>query len=294
MASNSTTEPAAGPSAAAEERAGPASGWRGPLALEYRSRGGRTVLTRRRHQGPLLVQRTFHPEGAPCHSYLIHPPGGVAGGDRLVLDATLHPGSHALLTTPAAAKFYRTDGPLAHQTQTFSVGPGATLEFLPMETILHGGSRVHLDNRFDLAPDAVLCTWDLLCLGRPGSGDTYTGGRCRQDLRVHRDGAPILHERLDLVHGEPLLDRPWGLDGHTTVGTLIAVPAPEGTVARVREALEGCGVARFGVTAVGEAVVVRCLANGAEAGRACMERAWAALREPVTGRPPCPPRIWKT
>ncbi|WP_018876580.1 urease accessory protein UreD [Thioalkalivibrio sp. ALE31] len=275
-------------------QAAPDSGWLGRLELGYAPRGGRTILARRRHQGPLLVQRSFHPEGPVCHSYVIHPPGGVAGGDRLQMEVTLAPDSQALLTTPAAAKFYRTRQASARQEQGFTVGPGASLEFLPMETILHGQSRVRLHNRFHLARSARLCTWDVLCLGRPGHGDHYAGGACLQDLWIERDGAPLLHDRLNLEHGDPLLTRPWGLDGHPVLGNLVATPAPDGIEQALRDHLGTLESLRVGVSRIGDVLVLRCLGPGAEAIRMLLQRAWRFLREPVIGRAPCDPRIWTT
>ncbi|MDN3516401.1 urease accessory protein UreD [Aquisalimonas lutea] len=279
-----------------EDVSGPpvGAGWLGWLDLDYQVRGGRTVLVRRRHEGPLLVQRSFHPEGPVCHNYVIHPPGGLAGGDRLNLDVRIGPEGHALLTTPAAAKFYRTERAAAVQEQTFDVGDGAALEFLPMESILHGRSDTVLRNRFRLAPDARLCTWDILCLGRPGSGDHFEGARCRQELVIERSGAPLLHECLNLAHGDPLLERPWGLDGHSAIATLVATPAPDDLEARLREALVGVEGVRLGVTRMNDVLVLRCLAPGTEVARGVLERAWRVLREPVLGRAPSPPRIWKT
>lgn len=270
------------------------AGWLGHLQLGYQFRGRRTVLARRRHQGPLLVQRSFHPEGDVCHSYIIHPPGGVVGGDRLCLDVTVDEGANALLTTPAAAKFYRSAGPVAYQAQTFDVATGAALEFLPMETILHGRSRTALHNRFRLGADARLCTWDILCLGRPGSGDHFEQGDCVQDLVIEREGTCVLHERLNLAHGDPLLTRPWGLGGHPALGALVATPAPEGLEATLREAVTVPPGLHLGVTRIGDVLLLRCLGPGAEAIRRVLEQAWACLREPVMGRTPVPPRIWKT
>ena len=114
---------------------------------------GRTRLVERRHKGPLVVQRPFWPEGDPCHVYLVHPPGGVVGGDELRIDAQLDPGAHALITTPAATKFYRCEGRISSQAQELRAA-GATLEWLPQENIFYRGAdartatRVHIDGAF--------------------------------------------------------------------------------------------------------------------------------------------------
>lgn len=273
---------------------GTGDGWLASLQLRYAEREGRTVLAHRRHQGPLLVQRSFHPEGAPCHSYLIHPPGGVVGGDRLLLDAELAEGSHAVLTTPAAAKFYRSGGRRAEQRQTFHVADGAALEYLPAETILHGGCDVMLGSRFELSGNARLCTWDVLCLGRPGSGDHYVGGACVQDLRVLRNGEIRLHERLRLHHGDRFLDATWGLDRQVVVGTLVATPAAAGLEGELRDSLNPPACVRWGVTRIADILLLRCLGPRAEEVRRLAEQAWTLLRQPVFDRPPSPPRIWRT
>lgn len=240
------------------------------------------------------MQRSFHPEGSVCHNYLIHPPGGLVGGDQLQLDVHLAADTDVLLTTPAAGKFYRSAGAVASQHQRFRVGAGASLEWLPAETILHGGSRTELCNQFDLDEAGRLLAWEVLCLGRPGSGDDFRQGACLQDLRVHRNGIPLLHDRLRLEAGDALLTRPWGLAGHSVVGTFVATPVPDGLIETVREVVANPPGVRLGLTQMGDLLVCRCLGHGAEQVRTVLETIWAQLREPVLGRAAQPPRIWKT
>src|ERR1044071_2291298 len=93
------------------------AGWEARLALSYAREGERTVVDRRLHCGPLLVQKALYPEGCGvCQSIIVHPPAGIAGGDRLILDARAGRRARAQLTTPAAAKWYRTTGAPAQQT----------------------------------------------------------------------------------------------------------------------------------------------------------------------------------
>ena len=85
-------------------------GWQGSLALRYRSEDGRTRV-HDRHDGPLRVLKSLHPEGdRVCHSVLVHPPGGIVGGDTLAIELALEAGAHALVTTPGATRFYRSLG----------------------------------------------------------------------------------------------------------------------------------------------------------------------------------------
>jgi len=120
-------------------------GWQASLELAFAAdTSGATRLDRRAHRGPFLVQRPFFPEGREvCHVYLLHPPGGLVGGDELRLDLRVGEGARALVTTPAAGKAYRTLGPVSRQTQALSVADGAALEWLPQETIVYDGAAVN-------------------------------------------------------------------------------------------------------------------------------------------------------
>ncbi len=142
-----------------------------------RARG--TVVARRRHEGPFCIQRPFYPGDGACHVYLLHPPGGLAAGDELDLTVDVEPGAAALLTTPAATKFYRSDGAPSVQRQTLRVAAGAALEWLPLDTILFGGSRALIETDVVLAPGARFIGWEQLSLGRPLSGDRYATRHAR-------------------------------------------------------------------------------------------------------------------
>jgi len=285
----------------------PEDGWRARLDLGFEAGPDRTVLRRRRHYGPLRVQRVFHPEGAPCHSYLLHPPGGVVGGDELEIQVNSESGSHALITTPAAGKFYRSAGATAVQRQHFRVGEDAALEWLPALNILHAGARVEMHSRFDVAPGGRLLAWDLLGLGRPGSGDRFEHGSCDLRLDVVAAQRTILAERLRLQGGTPMLQAPWGLQGKGYLATLVAWPATPAMLAELRaqagipgtDPVMGCTLLSGGTgvdlgTRDTGLLVCRWLAQSGETLWEAMIRAWFLLRPLVMERPACPPRIWST
>ena len=128
------------------------SSWHARLELGFRDSGTRTVLAHRRHIGPLMVQRPFYPEGSICHVYLLHPPGGLVGGDSLTVDVDVAGGARALVTTPAAGKFYRSAQRTARQVQRCRVAANLDAPFACPDDCLFFESRSITDagwQRFD-------------------------------------------------------------------------------------------------------------------------------------------------
>lgn len=272
------------------------AGWRARLDLEFESRAGRSVLTRRIHSGPLRVQRPFYPEGDEvCHVYVLHPPGGVVGGDELEIDVAVGDASKALLTTPAAGKFYRSNGMLARQTQHLMVGADAVLEWLPQETIVFDGAHVNMATRIELEHEARFIGWEVLCLGRPGAGERFEHGVVRQNWEIWRDGKPLLVERALYKQGGAALDAAWGLAGQPVCGTLVCVGSEAGLIERVREATAQLNISGlFSVSQLAEVLVCRYLGPHGEEARRCFIQAWEILRPAILQRPACAPRIWAT
>lgn len=274
----------------------PQAGWRAELALGFGRRSGRTVLTRRRHAGPLLVQRPFYPEGpGVAHCYVLHPPGGIVGGDSLALEISVDAGAHGLITMPAATKTYASKGAVAHLTNTLHVAPGGWLEWLPAETIAFDGTRFHQETRVHLHGDAGFLGWDILCLGRPAAGEAFTHGWVRQGLSLFIDGALALRERGLMEGGSPLLQDRCGWAGFP-VSALLVARWPDGAVLEpLRAALGPCGDAGlWAATHVHGFVVLRFLGREAMAARHCLARAWRILRPVLRGLPAEPPGAWRT
>lgn len=269
--------------------------WRGELALQFAANERGTVVARRRHEGPFCIQRPFYPGDGACHVYLLHPPGGLAAGDELVLDASAERGAAALLTTPAATKFYRSDGNPSVQRQRLRVAAGASLEWLPQESILFGGSRALVETKIELAAGARFLGWEQLSLGRPLSGDRYAAGTLEQRVRIDCDGEPLLHESLRFSAGDRLLEAGCGLQSFGVCGALYAFPAIDPLLVRVRSRIGAVTPSlRCAATLLGELLVVRCLAAEPESLRNLFEALWCELRPGVVGRAPCPPRVWRT
>lgn len=264
------------------------SGWSAHLQLRFVKRGDVTRLGARKHYGPLLVQRPFYPEGAPCHVYILHPPGGIVAGDRLELDIHLEPGSHALLTMPGASKFYRSIGPTAQLAQRFHLAADSTLEWLPHDSIFFDGARARLDSRFTLEPGARLLAWETLCLGRPVMNEHFEHGALDSRLQVELPHEPGLHERLRVEGGH--LEK---LGGYPLVATFCAAPADTHLLEQVRQVLDDVDTPA-GATLLGPLLVIRLLDNDNQHVQRTLQRLWHLLRPAVLGLAPSPPRIWAT
>jgi len=270
------------------------AGWEAGLDLGYTRSGDRTHLARRRHWGPLMVQRSFYPEGGEvCHTYIIHPPGGVVGGDRLDISVGCAQSARALVTTPGATRFYRAPGRIARQRQILTVGNRACLEWLPQETILFDGANTVLETIVDVAAGGIFFGWEILCLGRPASDEDFSHGDCRQKLEIRRDGRLLLSDCARFA-SRSLLGAPWGLSGKPVSGMLLLVPASEMALNMARASLSEQPHCQQAATLVDGVLVVRCLADTAEQCRQVLSQVWHGLRPLYLDRPACVPRIWAT
>lgn len=269
--------------------------WRARLDLGYRRDGERTVLTTRAHQGPLVVQKSLYPEGdAVCQNVIIHPPGGIVGGDTLAVNVDAGPRTHAQLTTPGAAKCYRSGGPFACQHIRLRAARGATLEWLPQETIVFDASKIELELAIDLVDDARFLGWDVICLGRSAAGERFDRGALRQRLTLTRDGTPTFAERAVLHGGAPLLTSPVGLQGNPVFGTFLAA-APIVTHAMLESCRQVLPMAGEGaVTRLPGVLIARYRGASAAAARHYFVELWRKLRPALALRAAVPPRIWAT
>jgi urease accessory protein len=279
---------------ASEEAARP--GWQARLALGFERRGASSALVQREHFGPLRVQKALYPEGPDvCHAILLHPPGGIAGGDSLEISVNVGAGARALLTTPGAGKWYRAGGRQASQSLRVRVGEGGVVEYLPQETIVFDGAEAQMQTHIELAAGALFCGWEILCLGRTASGERFSHGRLELATRIEKQGQPLWLERGRLLGGSSWLAAAPGLAGFpVSASLLLAGRAVEPDWLAACRALPVADGLLTGVTALPELLVARCLAPGAEAARRWLREVWQQLRPLALGKPPVLPRIWNT
>lgn len=277
--------------------AGPPSGWAASLHLDFDAVGGRTRLRRAVHQGPLRVQRSFHPEGPEvCQVLVLHPPGGVAGGDRLALHLAAGPGAFAQLSTPGAGKWYRAAGRPARQDLAARLADGATVEWLPQETLIFDEADATLQTRVRLGPGATWLALEVMALGRQARGERYTRGRLALGSRIDdAEGRPLWFEQGAFEAGHPWFRQASGLGGLAAFGTLVlAGPVAEPAWLDACRGLPAPPGVEASATALPRVLLLRARGPSAAAVRAHLLAAWAALRPRALGRPAQPPRIWRT
>jgi len=276
--------------------------WHARLTLDYQPDAA-TAGTRLdfRHDGPLRVLKSLFPEGPEvCHTVVVHPPGGIVGGDTLAVEMDVATGAHALVTTPGATRFYRSAGERAAQRVNARVAAGARLEWLPLETLVHSAALADNHMRFELAPGAEMFGWDCVALGLPAADAPFAAGEYRHDIAV---GPRWLERGRTSATDTDLLDAPCGWAGHRALGTLWFAAGTALDDAR-REALleaarEIAGAHALAATAGAtspqpDVVVLRVLAPRVEPIHELLARVWRAWRTLAWGREACAPRVWRT
>ena len=272
--------------------------WPARLAL-IASRDAEATRVHARHDGPLRLLKTLYPEGsAVAHAVLVHPPGGLVGGDRLDIDIDVQPGAHLLVTTPAATRFYRSNAGEAAQVVQARVAAGARLEWLPQETLAYPACDARNEVRLSLAPGASLFATEVLGLGLPAAGEPYERGRLLQHLEI--TGQWLDRGRLD-AGDRALLDGPCGLAGHRILGTLAyAQTTPLDGAAPLLDDARALldDVPRSGITQLngprGTVLLARVVGDEIETVTQALRRIRALWRERLWQLPSADPRIWST
>jgi urease accessory protein len=273
--------------------------WPARLSLSATRDGGGATRVHARHDGPLRLLKTLYPEGpGVAQVVLVHPPGGLVGGDRLDIQLDLQAGAHLLVTTPAATRFYRSNAGEAAQVVQASVGECGRLEWLPQETLAYPGCIARNEVRVSLAPGASLFATEVLGLGLPAAGQAFDTGRLLQHLEI--TGHWLDRGWLDAAD-KALLDGPCGLACHRVLGTLVyaqtqTLADAETLLAHSRALLDG--VAGSGITHLaspqGSVLLARVVGDEVEAVTLALRRVRALWREQLWALPSSDPRIWAT
>ena len=277
--------------------------WNANLDLHYSAAQGKTGL-HYTHSGPLRILKSLYPEGdAICHNVMVHPPGGIVGGDTLSINVQVNEGAHALLTTPGATRFYKSPDMAGVQCVSASVANGARLEWLPLETIAYSGCNALNHAKFQLAPTAQMIGWDITAFGLPAAGEPYATGQFEQHLEI--PGLWLERARIDAADAR-LMNSQLGLAGQRCMGSMFFASGSDINRAQRERLLEllRAGIQSqshghqasglvAGVTAPNpRMLIVRTLSPLVEPCAQLFKQLWPAMRTEVWGLSSSAPRIW--
>ena len=272
--------------------------WRADLKLDYTLESQRTVV-RYLHQGPLRILQSLYPEGDQiCHNVLVHPPGGLVGGDTLDIQVTVAEGAHGLVSTPGATRFYKSGGHPALQKVVAHLADNAKLEWLPLEAIAYNDCEATNRAIFNLAPSAELITWDVTALGLPSSDMAFTQGHFQQHVEI-----PGVWLERGNIRGEDTrwLNSPLGLAGGKCLASLVFASGSAIDSDRTTQALEAAREVieshplhlQAGITcAHPQVIVLRVMSPLVEPTMDLLKKVWAVWRHTLWDLPSTPPRIW--
>ncbi len=267
--------------------------WEAFLKLELRCGQEKTHLVPIKRYGPLTVQRPFYPEQACCHVYLLHPPGGIVGGDRLDLQVVSDEYSNGLMTTPGAAKYYLSAGDTAYVTQQFEVASGAHLEFLPQENIYFPGAQVSSKTSIDVALGSRFMLWEKHCFGRPANNELFSSGQLNSKIEVRQEGR-LLFTEIQRVDADELV-RTSGMRHYPVMGSFLiyGIDLEKSTLRDLQGINPSDGVSGISQPQP-QLLIARYLGNSTHGIDSYFTGLWEWLRPLLLQREACHPRIWKT
>jgi urease accessory protein len=267
----------------------------GSAEIRFEHRDGATRLARLFHHDPLRVLFPNPRSGDLVLGTLVTTSGGLVGGDRLDITLSVGPNAAAMVTTQAAEKVYRSNGPDVHVSTGLTVGDDAWMEWLPQEAILFDGARLRRATSLDVAGRGRAMAGELLIFGRTAHGERFTRGLARDAWEVRRDGRLIWADALHLDgYITEIVDHPGCFDGAAAYGTILyAAPDAARQLDTARALLEAVtpGV-RAAATCFDGLLVIRWIGDPAHHLRQAYARFWSAFRSHVAGLPARLPRLW--
>ena len=216
------------------------------------------------HEEGSLRVRFPNTDPGECEAVIVNTAGGIAGGDRFDFDIEVGPQARLSVSGAAAEKIYRTHGPDAEISVRLDVREGASLRWLPQETILYDRTRVTRKIDVDLAGDASIVLAEAIVFGRSAMGEMVHDGKMSDRWRIRKGGSLIFAETLNLdgAIAQKLSEKAVA-DGGIAIATLLVIPGDD-TVASTIRALEDAFAGEVGVSAWNGIAVARfCARDGA-------------------------------
>lgn len=259
----------------------------GVARLRFALRDGATVAAETYQEAGFRLRMPRVEPGLPPEVVLINTAGGVTGGDRFSLTVTAEAGTAAVLTTQAAEKVYRSSGGRGRMETAIRIEAGATLDWLPQETILFDGGALERSLTVDMAADARFTAVESLVFGRHARGESVGGGYIFDRWRIRRAGCLVYAEglRFDGAVARTLQARAVGAGATAAASLLTVAPDAEARLDAVRQCLDRDAAVEAGASAFGGLLAVRMVAGDAFALRRRLVEVLEMLRGPL-------PRVW--
>ena len=270
----------------------PQESWQAKLELEYEAANRITRLRKNSHLGPLRVLKPFYldnPQGSECHTYIIHPPGGIANQDQLQTSIRLEDNAQVLLAGTGATKFYQ-----SFADQTTSVNntlrlENSSLEWLPFENIFFQNAKSKTSAHIFLK-NSRLMYWDICYVDY---GDkTWVDS----SLRLFIEDSLFLQEKF--IYNSLAKNNICLANNYPISAIFILHPTQEPLLEEVREIIKAMSFApedcSLAATRIDKTTIIRGLAVKTRFIWQAFNSIWQTTRQAVVGLPPMPPRIWNT
>ena len=267
----------------------------GRAQVKFKQSEGASSLERLFHTDPLRVVFPTPARNDIPHAVIATTSGGLVGGDWLELELSVADGAMAQFMPQAAEKVYRSTGADSRITVEIQGGADCWMEFLPQETILFDGARLRRRTRLDIAAGGRALAGEMLVFGRTASGERLATGLVRDSWEIRRGGrlvwADSFHMDDDLA---AVIANPACLGGAVATATAVLVADDAAACLKPARTLlaEPVYAIRCGATVVNGVLVVRWLADDAQALRKHFGVFWGGFRQLVAGLPVALPRLW--
>jgi len=270
----------------------------GAAVIALAADGGVTRLRDLYQSDPCRVLFPRPADGAAFEAVVVTTSGGVVGGDRIAIDIEARAGVTATVTTQAAEKIYRSAGPDSLIGVDMRVGAGATLEWMPRETILFDGARLRRTTTIEAVPGSRFLAGEFVMFGRRARTETFTRGLLHDAWRVREGGRLIWADALHL-EGEVagVIVRRTAFDGAAGIGTIVyRADDARDRLGRARDilALLTGNACEAAATCMGALLIVRFVGRQEPALRAAVAGFWSAFRAEAIALPARLPRVWET
>ena len=171
---------------------------RGEARVSIRRAAGACRVHRLYQQGAAKARLPKIHDKERVEVVLINTAGGLTGGDRFAVDVAVEEGAHAVVTTQACERVYKSLGSDASVENRLSIAPGGRLDWIPQETLFFDGGALNRSIEVDMAEDAGALLMEPVVFGRRAMGETVTSGRYRDRWRVRVAGRLVYADNASL------------------------------------------------------------------------------------------------